>query len=225
MTNPLVRASSARRVFGQGDASVVALREASFEIMPGDRIALVGPSGSGKTTLLHLIAGLDEPTDGTVEWPALGPASDLRPGAVAIAFQGPSLLPPLTIQENVALPLLLAGVPAEDASGAARARLDELWLADVAGKLPEEVSGGQAQRAGLARALVGQPRLILADEPTGQLDRDTGRALMDVLLEHVAEIGAALVVATHDSTVAERLPIRWSITDRQLESGVVLRSL
>jgi putative ABC transport system ATP-binding protein len=87
------------------------------------------------------------------------------------------------------------------------------------------VSGGQAQRAGLARALVGQPRLILADEPTGQLDRDTGRALMDVLLEHVAEIGAALVVATHDSTVAERLPIRWSITDRQLESGVVLRSL
>jgi ABC-type lipoprotein export system ATPase subunit len=225
MTDPLVRASNAQRVFGRGDASVVALREASFEIMPGDRIALVGPSGSGKTTLLHLIAGLDEPSDGSIEWPALGPASELRPGAIAVAFQGPSLLPPLTVHENVALPLLLAGMPGADAAQAALARLEELWLTDVAAKLPEEVSGGQAQRAGVARALIGRPKLILADEPTGQLDRDTGRALIDALLQNVAESGAALVVATHDSAVADRLPIRWHIKDRRLESGVVLRSV
>jgi ABC-type lipoprotein export system ATPase subunit len=225
MTDPLVRAAGIRRAFGSADAPTVAVREASFEILPGDRIALVGPSGSGKTTLLHLIAGLDAPSEGRIEWPALGEARALRPGPVAMAFQGPSLLPPLTIQENVALPLLLADVPENVATDTARGLLDELWLADVAEKLPEEVSGGQAQRAGVARALVGHPRLILADEPTGQLDRHTGWALIDTVLEHVADSGAAIVVATHDEAVADRFPIRWRIRDRRLESGVVLRSV
>src|SRR5262249_3357911 len=161
------------------------------------RIALVGPSGSGKTSLLHLIAALDQPSGGVIEWPALGRAEDLRPGPVAFAFQGPSLLPPLTVAENVALPALLAAdAPGPAAAAAASAMIERLGLSDVASKLPEEISGGQAQRAGVARALVGKPRLILADEPTGQLDRGSALQLMDVLLQHVEETKAALVVAT-----------------------------
>jgi ABC-type lipoprotein export system ATPase subunit len=219
MTDVLVRAEGLRRQFGKGQGAVVAVAGATIEIRPGDRIALTGPSGSGKSSLLHLIAALDRPSEGVIEWPALGPASDLRPGPVGIAFQGPSLLPPLTVAENVALPALLAGTSDAAATAAAGALLDRLGLAEVASKLPEEISGGQAQRAGLARALIGEPRLILADEPTGQLDRGSAAALIDVLLEHVAATHAALVVATHDIAVAERLPLRWSMSERMLQTG------
>src|SRR5207245_5564852 len=111
-----------------------------------------------------------------------------------------------------------------EALKAASAMLERLEIAPVGSKLPEEVSGGQAQRAGLARALVGRPRLVLADEPTGQLDRATGRRVLDVALSSVAEAGSALIVATHDETVADRLPLRWSIQDGQLVTGVVVRS-
>jgi ABC-type lipoprotein export system ATPase subunit len=219
MTDVLVRAEGLRRQFGNGQGAVVAVAGATFEIRPGDRIALTGPSGSGKTSLLHLIAALDQPSGGVIEWPALGQADDLRPGPVAVAFQGPSLLPPLTVTENVALPALLAGRADAAATAAAGVLIDRLGLAEVASKLPEEISGGQAQRAGLARALMGEPRLILADEPTGQLDRGSAAGLMEVLLQQVTVTGAALVVATHDAAVADRLPLRWSMTDRKLQTG------
>ena len=133
----------------------------------------MGPSGSGKSTLLHLMAGLDDPTVGTVSWPGIGPRSGLRPGPVTVIFQGPSLLAPLTVEENVALPLVLDGMGDAEAHRAARATLDVVDLLDLRDKLPEEISGGQAQRVAVARALAGAPRLILADEPTGQLDRLT----------------------------------------------------
>lgn len=216
MTDVLVRASGLGRQFGNGHSAVIAVADATFEIREGDRIALTGPSGSGKTSLLHLIAALDQPSAGIIEWPALGRADDLRPGPVAVAFQGPSLLPPLTVVENVALPALLAGSAETAATAAAGVLIDRLGLADVASKLPEQISGGQAQRAGLARALMGEPRLILADEPTGQLDRGSAAELMDVLLQQVTATQAALVVATHDTAVAGRLPLRWSMTDRIL---------
>jgi ABC-type lipoprotein export system ATPase subunit len=215
----LVRATGLGRQFGNGQGAVVAVASATFEIWPGDRIALVGPSGSGKTSLLHLIAGLDQPSGGIIEWPALGRAEDLRPGPVAVAFQGPSLLPPLTVAENVALPALLAGRAPGVAAAEASAMIERLGLSEVASKLPEEISGGQAQRAGVARALVGEPRLILADEPTGQLDRSSALQLIDVLLEQAEATKAALVVATHDDAVAGRLPVRWSMTERILETG------
>jgi len=215
----LVRAAGLTRQFGNGHGAVVAVAGATFEIREGDRIALTGPSGSGKTSLLHLIAALDQPSGGVIEWPALGQAADLRPGPVGIAFQGPSLLPPLTVAENVALPALLAGSAEAAAAATARALIERLGLAEVAAKLPEEISGGQAQRAGLARALVSRPRLILADEPTGQLDRSSAAELIDVLLEHVNATNAALVVATHDVAVADRLPLRWSMTERILQTG------
>jgi ABC-type lipoprotein export system ATPase subunit len=215
----VVRAKGLRRQFGNGQGTVIAIDEATFEIRRGDRIALTGPSGSGKTSLLHLIAALDQPSGGVIEWPALGEAKDLRPGPVAIAFQGPSLLPPLTVAENVALPVLLAGGTEAEAATAASALIERLGLSDVASKLPEEISGGQAQRAGVARALMGEPQLILADEPTGQLDRSSAAKLVDVLLQQAEATGAALVVATHDAEIAERLPLRWSMTGRIVNTG------
>jgi predicted ABC-type transport system involved in lysophospholipase L1 biosynthesis ATPase subunit len=123
------------------------------------------------------------------------------------------------VAENVALPALLAGAAESVAAAAAAVLIDEVGLAEVASKLPEEISGGQAQRAGVARALMGRPRLILADEPTGQLDRDSAAGLIDVLFRHAEATGAALVVATHDAAVAQRLPLRWTISDRILQTG------
>ena len=219
MNDIVVRAKGLRRQFGNGQGTIVAIDEATFEIRRGDRIALTGPSGSGKTSLLHLIAALDQPSKGVIEWPALGEAKDLRPGPVAIAFQGPSLLPPLTVAENVALPVLLAGGTEAEAAAAAATLIERLGLSDVASKLPEEISGGQAQRAGVARALMGEPQLILADEPTGQLDRGSAAKLVDVLLQQAEATAAALVVATHDPEIAERLPLRWSMTGRIVNTG------
>jgi len=215
MNDILVRAKGLTKVFG----AVTALAEATFEIADGDMIALIGPSGSGKSTLLHLIAAIEAPTGGHIEWPALGGPNDLRPGAVSIAFQGPSLLPPLTVAENVELPVLLGGGTEAAAAASAEPLIERLGLTDIAGKLPEEISGGQAQRTGLARALVGHPRLILADEPTGQLDSSTAAGLMAVLLDQVRATGAALIVATHDAAVASRLPLRWQLHDRRLQTG------
>lgn len=218
MSDVLVRARGLTRTFG----AVTAIAEATFEVTAGDQIALVGPSGSGKSTLLHLIAAIDRPTGGVIEWPALGGPDNLRPGQVAVAFQGPSLLAPLTVAENIALPVLLAGGAEADAAAAADALIERLGLTDIAAKLPEEISGGQAQRAGLARALAGRPRLILADEPTGQLDSTTASGLMAVLMEQVAATHAALIVATHDTSVAGRLALRWQLNDRRLQTGAEL---
>jgi ABC-type lipoprotein export system ATPase subunit len=206
---PLVRALGAGRTYGAGTAATVALQPTDCEVLPKARIALVGPSGSGKSTLLHLLAGLDEPTVGAVEWPDIGRRADLRPGPVAVVFQGPSLLPSLTVLENVALPALLGGAPNAEARRLARAALELLALGELADKLPEEISGGQAQRVAVARAVTGEPQLILADEPTGQLDLANGAAVIDVLVAAADHAEAALLVATHDPTVAARFVTRW----------------
>jgi putative ABC transport system ATP-binding protein/lipoprotein-releasing system ATP-binding protein len=220
----LVRLDGAARSYGDGSTATVALQATSFEVPEGARIALVGPSGSGKSTLLHLMAGLDEPTVGSVEWPAIGGRNKLRPGPVAVVFQGPSLLPPLSVVENVALPLVLAGKSDADARDAARTALSQLDLLELSDKLPEEISGGQAQRVAVARALAGEPRLILADEPTGQLDHVSGAAVVDVLLAAAEHSGAALVVATHDLSVADRLDDRWELHSGKLEHRAEVHS-
>jgi len=221
----LVRASNLQRSYQSGRSEVLAVRSATFQLREDERVALVGPSGSGKTTILHLVAGLDEPTNGSIEWPALGPAERLRPGPVSVAFQGPSLLPPLSVIENVELPLLLLEAEEDEAHERAVYLLDRFGLADVTDKLPEEISGGQAQRAGLARALSARPRLVLADEPTGQQDGEGGREVITALLDAADHEGFALLVATHDLRVAERLDARWSIRDGVLDDGVVASSL
>src|SRR5206468_4597076 len=153
------------------------------------------------------------PTGGTIAWPAFGTPDLLRPKRVRVAFQGPSLLPQLTVAENVALPLLLAGTDETNAHDASLRCLADLSMSEVAQKLPSELSGGQLQRAGLARAFVGTPGLVLADEPTGQQDRPGAAAVLEAMFAAVLRIGAALVVATHDAAVADRFGRRWSMRD------------
>jgi putative ABC transport system ATP-binding protein/lipoprotein-releasing system ATP-binding protein len=216
---PLVVCEGAARSFGHGPTAIVALQPTDCTVAPGARVAIVGPSGSGKSTLLHLMGGLDEPTIGSVRWPAIGERRALRPGPVAVVFQGPSLLPPLTVEENVALPLVLRGERDPAAHQAARAALELVDVADLRDKLPEEISAGQAQRVAVARALAGRPRLILADEPTGQLDRSSGAAVVDVLLAAAEHAGAGLVISTHDPTVLGRITEVWEIRDGRLSGA------
>jgi putative ABC transport system ATP-binding protein len=208
----LVDCRGVARVYGSGVAAVVAVSDVNCQVKAGDRIALVGTSGSGKSTLLHLLGGLERPSQGHVTWPAL-PVRDGRPTDVGVVFQGPSLLPALDVTENVALPLVLAGVGQEEATERAIAALEAVHLTEQARAVPEELSGGQSQRAAIARVLAAAPRLVLADEPTGRLDHATARVVIDALLRAVDRIGAALVVSTHDPLIAERLPHRWQMAD------------
>jgi ABC-type lipoprotein export system ATPase subunit len=220
MDDPLVRALDVCRVYGSGPWAVEAVVGATFSVRTGDHLAMVGPSGSGKSTLLHLIAALDRPSSGTIEWPGLGPRDVLRPGPVAVAFQGQSLLPPLTILENVELPVLLAGGSGSDARSDAERLIAMFELEDVSRRLPEEISAGQAQRASVARALTGTPRLVLADEPTGQQDREGANRVMRSIIAETGRTGAALVVATHDPAVAAMVPQRWVVDGGRLRTAV-----
>lgn len=215
----LVGCDMVERTFICGGVAVTAVRAVNCAVTAGMRVALTGPSGSGKSTLLHLLAGLDAPTGGALSWPGLGGPPHGRPGVVGVVFQGPSLIPALDVAENVALPLLLAGAGEDEATARARAALRRLDLDGLAGHLPEQISGGQAQRVALARVLAGRPRLILADEPTGQLDRATGDRVIEVMLDTADELDAALVVATHDPRVAARLSRRWRMADGRLRIG------
>ncbi len=217
MPDTLVAARDLERTYQHGNTTEVALASATCVVRDGDRIAVVGPSGSGKSTLLHLLGGLDRPTRGEIAWPALGNRDTLRPRQIAFVFQTPSLLPSLTAVENVALPLLLGYMPPDGARRAAMDALARLELAGIADKLPEELSGGQMQRVGVARALAYHPRLILADEPTGQLDGATAHHLLETLLGALASTDTALVIATHDRGVAARMETIWHIHHGRLD--------
>jgi putative ABC transport system ATP-binding protein/lipoprotein-releasing system ATP-binding protein len=220
MADALVEVDAVSRDFRRGMGSTHVVRSASCRVMPGQRIALVGPSGSGKSTLLHLMAGLDRPSAGTVAWPGLGPVETLRPAKLALVTQQPSLLPSLSAVENVELPLLLDGRAAAEAE--ALAALALFGLAGLAEKLPEELSGGQAQRVAMSRAVATSPRLILADEPTGQLDHATASRMLDALFGYLDSRGTALVVATHDAGIARRLPVQWRMHYGALDTGTAL---
>ncbi|MFB7496281.1 ABC transporter ATP-binding protein [Streptomyces sp. NPDC056161] len=207
----LVECRDAALTFGRGAHAVVAVHGATLTVRAGQRLAIVGPSGSGKSSLLHLLAGLERPTGGTVTWPA-----SAGPRDIGLVFQSESLIPALDVVENTALPLVLSGVPEERAR---RAALDALALVaadDLAERLPEEISGGQAGRVAAARVLAQAPRLILADEPTGRLDRTTAGRVLDALLTAAERTGAALVVTTHDPAVAARLGARRAMRDGRL---------
>ncbi|GHF27774.1 ABC transporter ATP-binding protein [Streptomyces mashuensis] len=214
---PLVRCEDAARTYGRGPGAVVAVHGLTCAVPPGARVCVVGPSGSGKSTLLHLMAGLDRPTTGRVSHPGLGGESaEGLARHIGVVFQGPSLLPPLTAAENVALPLRIDGVPEDEVASRTGAALVRLGLESLAGRLPDELSAGQAQRVAVARVLARGPALVLADEPTGQLDRATGRQVLAVLLTAAAELGAAVLVTTHDPLVARALDIRWYMADGRL---------
>jgi putative ABC transport system ATP-binding protein/lipoprotein-releasing system ATP-binding protein len=164
-----------------------------------------------------LIAGLDKPTEGVISWPALGSVTELRPDQICLVLQTPSLLPTLSVLENVELCWLLSKRNETDARSAALQMLERLDLSMIVDKLPAELSGGQMQRVAAARALVCEPRLILADEPTGQLDSITASRLMEVLLDSANDSGAALIVATHDPAVASRMQAQWRMAHGTIE--------
>ncbi len=209
----LVEMTDLGRTFIVGGQPIRALTAVSGRVLASEQIAIVGPSGSGKSTLLHLIAGIDQPSVGSISWPGLGDVANLRPGPIGVVFQSQSLLAPLTVLENVELPLVLKGEVPEVATNLAKEALDLLELSSLINKLPEELSGGQAQRVAIARVLAAQPRLILADEPTGQLDRESGAHVIDVLFAAAQASGAALIVNTHDPMIAARFANVWSMSD------------
>lgn len=197
-----------------------ALREASLSVAAGESLALMGPSGSGKSTMLHCLAGVLTPAAGEV-W--IGDSrvdrlserdrSRLRLERIGVVFQHGDLVPELTLLENVALPAQLLGVKAGPARAAALEMLTALEVADVSGRRASEVSGGQAQRAAVARALAHHPHIVLADEPTGSLDTVNADGVMEALTAQVRELGAALVVVTHDHRVAGHLDRQLSMLD------------
>ena len=223
MTEVLFEASAASRAFQKGAGSFTALAPVSCHILSRQRIALAGPSGSGKSTLLNLMAGLDRPSSGGIAWPALGSFEDLRPGKIACVFQMPSLLPALTVLENVELPLLLGR--SARARAAAGEALDLLGMSQLAEKLPGELSGGQTQRVAIARAIAGEPRLLLADEPTSQLDQATAARVLDAIIARCTDVGAALVIATHDPAVAARLDRLWRMDHGVLDLGRAIEAV
>jgi putative ABC transport system ATP-binding protein len=197
---------------------VRAVQDATCTILAGQHIAVTGPSGSGKSTLMHLAAGLQAPTSGAVTWPDL-PADPRRDRTlIAMVFQAPSLLDSLDVLQNVQLPLLLTGAAPGEARNAALGALSELELTGLAARMPSELSGGQAQRVATARALAMRPRLILADEPTGQLDHDTAEQVITALLNAAVSTGAALLIATHDDDIAARFAVRWRMRDGVLRT-------
>ena len=219
MLEPFVVAKGVGRDFPQGDRGTRrVLQGIDCLVLPGDRIALTGPSGSGKSTLLAILGGLDHPTSGSVTWPGLRPMRQAdRPPDVAFVFQSPSLLPALDVRQNVCLPLMLGG-QIRGMEDRAEEMLAAFGLDPLADKLPGELSGGQAQRVALARALMTNPRLILADEPTGQLDHPTAHRVLDVTLDLIARSETALIMASHDKTVAEKMDKIWALDQGQLET-------
>lgn len=221
MDEILVSLDNVSRFYGEGRHQRAALSDISCQVIAGDRVAVVGPSGSGKSTLIHLIAGLDKPTRGTVSWPALGPETELRPDQICVVFQTPSLLPTLTVLENVELSWLLSKKDEAEAHTAALLTLEKLGLSAICAKLPDELSGGQMQRVAVARAIVCGPQLILADEPTGQLDSVTASRVIEGLCDSATNSGAALIVATHDLAIAGCMGNQWQMVHGRLEQRSV----
>lgn len=211
-----VRLHQVNKEYRVADNVVAALVGVDLEIEAGSRVAIVGPSGCGKSTLLSLVGALDSPTTGRlwlgeVEISALREVkrADLRRRLIGFVFQSYDLLPFLTAYENVEFQVALSGGQKD---GVTRL-IDRLGLAEHARKLPDQLSGGQRQRVGLARALAHDPALILADEPTGELDSESSTSAMDLLLEAQRDLGATLVVVTHDPDVAARLDRTISLRD------------
>ena len=207
--SPAAEAIELTRVHGAGAGTVRALEAVSLSVARGEVVAIVGPSGSGKSTLLFLLGGLDRPDSGRAvvagtDWESLRAArrAAFRRRTCGFVVQGMALLPQATVAENVEVPLLLDELdPAERAARVAEV-LDRVGLSAEAGKLPDQLSGGQQQRTALARALVPRPALVLADEPTGNLDSTTGQAVARLLVQAATERGAGVVLVTHDPTVA-----------------------
>ena len=201
------------KTYRKGRGTVVALRDVDLSIAEGEFLAIQGPTGQGKTTLLQMLGALDRPSSGSVEFEGRdlatmseGKLTRVRSRAFGFVFQTFNLIPTLTAQENVESALVPSGTRASERRSRARQALDDLGLADRAGHLPLELSGGEQQRVAIARALVREPRVILADEPTGNLDEGTRDEIIELLVRLWSDRRQTLVIVTHDSGVARRAP-------------------
>ena len=208
---PIVSARGVTRVFGTGPTATAGCRDVDLDVAAGELLVIRGPSGAGKTTLLNLLGTLDRPDLGTITIAGAevtsAPEAELvviRRRLLGFVFQRFGLLPALTAAENVEVPLRLAGVDREERNARVAALLERVGLSDQALQHPDELSGGQQQRVGIARALAAEPRVLLADEPTGQLDSGTAARVMDLVVELVHERGMAGIVTTHEPAFMER---------------------
>ncbi|WP_245594421.1 ABC transporter ATP-binding protein [Actinospica robiniae] len=225
-TPPVVEARELVRTYGSGRTEVRALQGVTFDLAPGSLTAVRGRSGSGKTTLLNLIGGLDRPTAGTVrvDGTDLAGLSEtglraLRRSTVAFVFQTFGLLPFLTAAENVGIPLRMAGLPRREREEREQLLLDVTGLGGQARQRANELSGGQQQRVAIARALASRPRLLIADEPTGQLDRSSARQIMALLKTVVRSEGVSALVATHDHAMLDLADEVLTLRDGRIEEA------
>lgn len=217
---PLLDARDLAKSYRQRGEPVHALRQATLRLDAGNLVAVQGRSGSGKTTLLNLVAGLEDPDEGTVHVLGRDLATlsarerlALRAEHVGFIFQEPALVPELTLEENVALAARIRGLTGTRSRDAARSSLADVGLADLTERFPSEVSGGEAQRASVARALAKSPRLLLADEPTAELDHGSARVVTDVLKAYVAQGDRACLTVTHDDILAKAAHRRLRMRD------------